>query len=98
MTVGPAVTDPAALFDCWGAAEPLVVGDAVLDELPLLVGADEPGLEPEAEGGVNGTVVPRPGSLVDCTLAVNCWKVLLPVVGALMAPNMLGGESFIRPG
>lgn len=94
----PAVIDLAALVDCTGA--PLLVGEGATDErgaLATLVGADEPELALELElalGGVNGTVVLRPGSSVVWTLAANCAKVLLPVVGALMAPYMLE-ESFV---
>jgi hypothetical protein len=83
------------------------VGEAAPDDRRALLvlelvgtAAPELGLEPELElavGGVNGTVTPRPGSSVDCTLAVNCVKVLLPVVGGLMAPNMLE-EALVRTG
>ena len=75
------------------------MGEAPLDEgagaaLLELVGEAAPELALEVElavGGVNGTVTPRPGSLVFGTLAANAAKVLLPVVGGLIAPYMLGG-------
>ena len=59
--------------------------DEVLTLLEL-VGTITPGLS-ETLGGVNGTK--KPGSAVVCTLAANCAKVLLPVVGGLIAPYML---------
>jgi len=82
------VTVPTAPLDCLGAAAPLLVGEAAPDAagvLAVLGGAAAAELAP---GGVNGTVTPRPGSLEFGTLAANCVKVLLPVVGAFMAPYM----------
>jgi hypothetical protein len=38
--------------------------------------------------GVKGAVIPNPGSLEFGTLAANAVKVLLPVVGGLIAPYM----------
>jgi len=91
------VTDPAALVGL-GVA-PLLVGAAAADEgglmLVLVVGTAAAGLELELElglgmalEGVNGTVVLRGRASVVSTLAANFSKVLLPVVGALIAPNM----------
>jgi len=93
------VTDLAAFL---GGVAPLLVG-AAADEggLLMLVGTAaaelglglglgrELGLELElAAGGVNGTVVLRGRASVVSTLAANFAKVLLPVVGALIAPYM----------
>jgi len=76
-----------------GVAAPLLLGVAAVDEgrtlLELeLVGADVPEELELAAGGVNGTVTPRPGSSVVGTLAAKAVKVLLPVVGGLIAPYM----------
>lgn len=81
-----------------GVAAPLLLGEAAVDGgLTLLVlvlelvGTAAPEELELAAGGVNGTVTPRPGSLVFGTLAANAAKVLLPVVGGLIAPYMLDG-------
>jgi len=72
----------------------MLVGEAAVDEAPtlLLVLVLEGTAAPEelelAAGGVNGTVTPRPGSSVVCTLLANAVKVLLPVEGGLIAPYM----------
>jgi len=76
-----------------GVAAPLLLGEAAVDEgrtlLELeLVGTAAPEELELAAGGVNGRVTPRPGSSVFGTLAANAAKVLLPVVGGLIAPYM----------
>jgi len=87
---------PAAGADPDGAA-PLEVDEAaggVTEGAPAGGGTTPVGLEPAelaappGGGGVNGTVLGRPGSSVDWTLAVKASKVLSPVVGGLIAPNM----------
>jgi len=77
----PAVTDVVVPLDCLGVAVPLLEG--LLDVTKPLAGGIAAALEVELtlEGevelalalgvGVKGTVTPRPGSLVVCTLAAN---------------------------
>jgi len=102
--VEPAVTDPAAPPDGVGLAAPLLVGRAAADErgvllllLLLVVLVGTAAAEVLAVGGVNGTVTLRPGSSVVCTLLAKFSKVLLPVVGALMAPYMPLLQCGTRP-
>jgi hypothetical protein len=66
---------------------PLVLVLVELEEAPVVVSEVEPALMVElAEVGVKGAVIPNPGSLEFGTLAANAAKVLLPVVGGLIAP------------
>jgi len=45
-------------------------------------------LWPEAFGGVNGAVTPKPGALAVLALLAHVSKLLSPVVAALIAPTI----------
>jgi hypothetical protein len=79
-------TTPANAMETPERAEtieaPLVLVLVELEVAPVVV------CEVELLVGVKGAVKPYPGSLEFGTLAANAAKVLLPVVGGLIAPYM----------